>query len=556
MRSYPISCIIHAGAYYTPIAYTLPDGLQSVNGSSSTGGCQPESCVMAPYGGSTINGCDCPGTTGVNGTLIDRVIPIIDTTRRGTWASELFVVDTNGGDSLVIGFEFNDHISFRIVEVTYLDCQIWGAGTSAITVYSSFSFPTFFQLSSDPVGEISLLEDEDQSCTSLKTVYIPTQPMSSFNFYVEFSFTGVSSVRPLNWLHLAEIRFSDTETPSTFTTTAVTTTESVPSSTKTTTDGFRSISTAETVDESVFGSESGDGQRDTITLLPNSTLDETNITASSEPLSTTLGSADVSVIPITSIVGGLIGVIAILLLLLIVGGTVMTYLIIRHRLSLDKIASDSPLEHHYAAIGNPNVITPSLELQNLSSPSAGEERRPSTAINGLYEPMNDFEIGEDNTNSNIVLASVSGGDVVYSEIRDMPGRRDSMGQSMVEETARDTDSVDLYGDDDSIQENLYAIIPEMYMLATPVISQVQLNVRPKSADVSLATASHGSVGELLQPEQNEKSYSLVHKQCECPPPVPEKSIELQQYLTVTLSAAAERSDQQQGCGEQADPNNC
>ena len=211
---------MHTGVYFQPVAYTLPDGLQSVNGSSRTGDCQPESCIMTPISGSIVNGCDCPGTTEVNGTFIDRVIPIIDTTQRGTWARELFVVDTSRGDSLVIGFDFNDHISLRTVEVTYLDCQIWGAGTSAITVYSSFSFPTFVQLSSDRVGEISLLEDEDQSCTSLTTVYIPTQPMSSSNFYLKFSFTGGSSERPLNWLHLAEIRFSDVPPTTVATTTS------------------------------------------------------------------------------------------------------------------------------------------------------------------------------------------------------------------------------------------------------------------------------------------------------------------------------------------------
>ena len=45
--------------FFQPIAYTLPEGLQSANGSNSTGGC-PQSCVMMPMTGTTINGCDCP----------------------------------------------------------------------------------------------------------------------------------------------------------------------------------------------------------------------------------------------------------------------------------------------------------------------------------------------------------------------------------------------------------------------------------------------------------------------------------------------------------------
>jgi hypothetical protein len=100
-----------------------------------------------------------------------------------------------------------------------------------------------------------------------------------------------------------------------------------------------------------------------------------------------------------------------------------------------------------------------------------------------------------------------------------------------------------YYDDDSIQENV--IITEMYNVMLTIyhaINQVKLNVRPKSADVSLTAASHGCVGEL-QTQENEKSYSLVYKQSECPPPVPEKSTELQQYPTVKIRAVVEAQDQ-------------
>ena len=89
------------GTLFQPIEYTLPDGLRSENGSNINGGCQ-ESCVMMPISGTTINGCDCPGTTPVSGVLIDGDIPSIDTTQHGTWASGLFVVNRNGQDSLIL----------------------------------------------------------------------------------------------------------------------------------------------------------------------------------------------------------------------------------------------------------------------------------------------------------------------------------------------------------------------------------------------------------------------------------------------------------------------
>ena len=201
--------LYHTGTFFQPIAYTFPDGLQSVNGSSSTGGCQPEGCVMMPIGSTTTNGCDCPGTGPISGVLIDGVIPSIDTTQRGTWASELFTVNGNGQDSLVIGFQFSDSFLLRQIEVTYLNCQIWGAGFLAVTIHSSNIFPTFLTAASTNIGMLSLANDTDQGCTSLRILSIPLQPTISIpTYFVEFTLGG-SSINLLNWLHLAEIRFSD-----------------------------------------------------------------------------------------------------------------------------------------------------------------------------------------------------------------------------------------------------------------------------------------------------------------------------------------------------------
>ena len=195
--------------FFQPIAYTFPNGLQSVNGSSSTGGCQPESCVMMPISSTAINGCDCPGNTPVSGILIDGVISSINT-QRGTWANELFTVNRNGQDSFMIGFQFSNRFFRRHVEVVYLDCPIWGIGLSVINVYSSHLFPTFSTAASTNIGMLSLAEITDHSCTSLRTVSIPLQPptVSTNLYFIEFIFGG-SSVHPINWLHLAEIRFSD-----------------------------------------------------------------------------------------------------------------------------------------------------------------------------------------------------------------------------------------------------------------------------------------------------------------------------------------------------------
>ena len=165
---------------------------------------------MMPISGTTMKSCDCPGTTPVSGVLIDGDIPSIDTTQRGTWASGLFVVNRNGQDSFVIGFELISS-SLREVEIIYFDCAIWGAGVTTINVYSSQTFPQFLTPAATNIGMLSLVSDMSPNCTALRTIYIPVQQAlePANNFFINFTFAGGSSVNSLNWLHLGEIRFSD-----------------------------------------------------------------------------------------------------------------------------------------------------------------------------------------------------------------------------------------------------------------------------------------------------------------------------------------------------------
>ena len=217
-HAHAIKWYLNTGAFFTPIEYTLPDGLQSVNGSSSTGSCQPESCVMIPISGTAINGCDCPNTSPVSGVLIDGATPSIDTTQQG-WARELFTVNRNGQDSIVIGFWFSSEFSLRGIEIAIFHCPVLGIGITGVKVYSSFIFPSFISAASSLLITYNSLFSDN--CQSLSTISIPIQPpMASSSFYfIEFLFTGGSSVNQLNWLHLAEIRFSDEAFTSNTTTT-------------------------------------------------------------------------------------------------------------------------------------------------------------------------------------------------------------------------------------------------------------------------------------------------------------------------------------------------
>ena len=180
---------------------------------------------MMPISG-TINGCDCPGSALVSGVLIDGVIPSIDATQRGTWASELFTVRRNGTGSIMIGFQFSSEFILRGLEVILFNCPVQGIGLTGVKVYSSFLFPHFINAATTLLVTYYSSPPSD-SCQSLSTISIPLHPpmASSGLYFIEFMFTGGSSMHQLNWLYLGEIRFSD-EPPTIVTTTmAETTTE-------------------------------------------------------------------------------------------------------------------------------------------------------------------------------------------------------------------------------------------------------------------------------------------------------------------------------------------
>ena len=135
----------------------------------------------------------------------------------------------------MIGFGFTSSFLLRQLQVTYFDCPIWGAGVTTINVYSSFGFPTFSTAASTNIGVLSLVGDSSPSCTSIRKFTIPVRTTESMDIYfLQFSFAGGSSVNPLNWLHLGEIRFSDASL--TTTTTIGIPTTSTPRVTTTTGD--------------------------------------------------------------------------------------------------------------------------------------------------------------------------------------------------------------------------------------------------------------------------------------------------------------------------------
>ena len=78
-----------------------------------------------------------------------------------------------------------------------------------------------------------------------------------------------------------------------------------------------------------------------------------------------------------------------------------------------------------------------------------------------------------------------------------------------------------------ILKNHYALIPEVYTTATPIT----IHVNPENEDEGLSSSRQERSGASVE---DKKSYTLVRKHQ--PPPVPDKSSELQQHLDLRATA--------------------
>ncbi len=193
------------GAFISPNVYTLT-GVISVNGSAPNGGC-PTDCVGFVSG---IERCDCMDTRDVRetGFLVDGTVPTINAGQSGvTWASQLFTI-SGVMTTTRIGFRFQNSVALREVELYIFFCPAWNIGTVTITISTSPSFPTFYQLES--VGSMTLTSAM-QDCVSLTRINIPIQAMYSTSVYfIEFTDTNLMT---FHGVYIGEVIFSDEPIP-------------------------------------------------------------------------------------------------------------------------------------------------------------------------------------------------------------------------------------------------------------------------------------------------------------------------------------------------------
>ena len=172
--------------------HTLPDGLQSVNGSDHNGGCS------RVIGGPICGELDVGGRS----DLTDCVIPSLGGFQ-SNWAAELFTVNRSG-QSFHIGFNFNSSVKLDL-----FNCPKWGIAAQNITVYEySFETINFIDPTARALGHTTT---STTSCTSIVRVVIPLELLQYPAPFYAIEFTFDKNATDIQWVHIAEVRFLEEE---------------------------------------------------------------------------------------------------------------------------------------------------------------------------------------------------------------------------------------------------------------------------------------------------------------------------------------------------------
>ena len=200
-----------AGAVDPLPLQVVPQGIEAVNGSSLTMGC--EDLDSATIDNVIVMFCGTFAVEGGLSYLVDGNSPAIDTST-SDWASQLVTVRKTQTDEIlfdhvVLTFDFVGEIpTFTAIELDLFLCPEWNIGAPHITVYADNTNNFNFDLS----RTVNLLEyDTNQlmtSCNSLSTVCVPLEEKSTYHtWHILISFSTQPSIE---WVHIGEVRFLDT----------------------------------------------------------------------------------------------------------------------------------------------------------------------------------------------------------------------------------------------------------------------------------------------------------------------------------------------------------
>ena len=181
----------------------LPQGIESVNGSSETMGCTSPLVVR-----DGVIVCDCTSSS----FLVDNVSPNIDTSDND-WAAQLVTVRRNEGTvdipppHVLLTFGFDTAVSSNVTEIDFFHCPDWGIGAPRIDVFynEEYNF-TFHSTSVDSIVTdlpFKTVKTNGSDCDSLSTVMVSPDPGVYHIIHILVTF----DTEPIDWVYVGEVRF-------------------------------------------------------------------------------------------------------------------------------------------------------------------------------------------------------------------------------------------------------------------------------------------------------------------------------------------------------------
>ena len=181
----------------------VPEGIESVNGSSETMGC---TSPLEDSGGVTV----CRSQS----YLVDGCSPDIDTST-SDWASHLVTVRRNEGNPdfdhahVLLTFGFETAVSPTEIEIDLFHCPDWDIGAPRITVYVNEEYNLAFPTQDEDILFLPHKESSQSSCDSLLTVSITGDLFDvKLSFRTFHILVDLSHDPSIQWVYIGDVRIN------------------------------------------------------------------------------------------------------------------------------------------------------------------------------------------------------------------------------------------------------------------------------------------------------------------------------------------------------------
>ena len=191
---------LDAGVRNAPVQ-VVPEGIESVNGSSETMGC---TSPLEDSGGVTV----CRSQS----YLVDGCSPDIDTST-SDWASQLVTVRRNERTSdidvshVLLTFGFETAVTLTGIDIDLFHCPEQRIGAPRIAVYINWEYNLAFN---QGLHFLPLVQPSQSSCDSLSNVSVTgilLSPDAGFSFHTFHILVDLWSYPSIQWVYIGDVRF-------------------------------------------------------------------------------------------------------------------------------------------------------------------------------------------------------------------------------------------------------------------------------------------------------------------------------------------------------------